>query len=104
MFICSHIAINNGELIQETNANIIPDYANIRCIDIEEFNSICNATFLDDGKYYETIKINNMSKKEEIMQFASKEKAFGDEENRILQDIIQKNSIDAKNNFFDYYD
>ena len=35
---------------------------------------------------------------------AEKEKVFGDEENKILNDIIEKNLVETKNNFFDYYD
>ena len=35
---------------------------------------------------------------------AEKEKVFGDEENKILNDIIEKNVVETKNNFFDYYD
>lgn len=80
-----------------------PEYANVRCINMDEFN-IYNATFLDDGKYYEAIKINNISEKEAIMNLAKKEKFFGDEENEILDSIIEKNSVEVKSNFFDYYD
>ena len=83
--------------------NLTPAYANVRCIDLDEFN-IYNATFLDDGKYYESVRINNISEKEAIMNFARKEKIFGNEENKILQEIINKNLVEAKNNFFDYYD
>lgn len=35
---------------------------------------------------------------------AEKEKVFGDEENKILNDIIEKNLVETKKNFFDYYD
>lgn len=34
---------------------------------------------------------------------ANLEKVFGTEENWILQQIIEKNSVEYKNNFFDYY-
>ncbi len=82
---------------------LFPEYANVRDIDMDEIN-IYNATFLDDGKYYNTININNISEKEAIMKFAKKEKVFGDEENEILNDIIEKNIVETKSNFFDYYD
>ena len=38
------------------------------------------------------------------MKFAEKEKVFGAEENKILNNIIEKNLVETKNNFFDYYD
>lgn len=82
---------------------LYPEYANVRYIDMDEIN-IFNATFLDDGKYYNNININNISEKEAIMKFSEKEKVFGDEENKILNGIIEKNIVETKNNFFDYYD
>ena len=36
--------------------------------------------------------------------YSEKEKVFGDEENKILNGIIEKNIVETKNNFFDYYD
>lgn len=82
---------------------LYPTYANVRTIDMDDIN-ICNATFLDDGKYYDTININNISEKEVVIKFAEKEKVFGDEENKILNNIIEKNLTETKSNFFDYYD
>lgn len=79
-----------------------PGYANVRCLDMDECN-IYNATFLEDGKYYESVRINNISEKEAIMKFAKKEKVFGDKENKVLEEIINKNIVETKNNFFDYY-
>lgn len=82
---------------------LYPAYTNVRTIDIDEIN-IYNATFLEDGKYYNTVNINNISEKEAIMKFAEKEKVFGEEENKILENIIERNLVQTKNNFFDYYD
>ena len=85
------------------NNYLYPEYANVRNIDMDEIN-IYNATFLDDGKYYNNFNIDNISEKEAIMKFAEKEKVFGNEENKILNNIIEKNLVETKNNFFDYYD
>lgn len=93
------------------NCNFLfPKYVNVRTIDMDEIKNynnninIFNATFLDDGKYYNTLNINNISEKEAIMKIAEKEKVFGKEENNILNSIIEKNIVETKNNFFDYYD
>ena len=86
--------------------NLYQEYANVRDFDIDEFGkfNIYNATFMDDGKYYMPININNISEKEAIMKMYENEKFFGEEENRVLDEIIEKISVKAQNNFFDYYD
>ena len=38
------------------------------------------------------------------MEFAKKEKLFDNEQNEILNSIMEKNSVEVKDNFFDYYD
>lgn len=80
-----------------------PEYAYIRCVDMDEYN-MCNATFWDDGRYYQAIKINNISEKEAIMEFSKKEKFFDEKQNEILSAIMDSHSVEIKNNFFDYYD
>lgn len=88
------------------NKYLNSEYANIRIMDIDEFNkvNIYNATFLDDGKYYLPVQINDISEKEVIMKLYENEKFFGDEENKILEKIINNNAVPTQKNFFDYYD
>lgn len=88
------------------NKFLYSEYANVRDIDMEEFYkfNIFNATFTDDGKYYMPININNISEKEAIMEMYKDEKFFGAEENKSLDQIIDKLSVTTQNNFFDYYD
>lgn len=87
--------------------NYFPKYSNVRCIDLEEIskiNRLINATFSEDGKYYITSTINNISDKEVIMQLYNYEKFFGAEENEARDRIIEKTSVKHQDNFFDYYD
>lgn len=99
--------LSNCTATTEKNYNMYkflnPEYANVRYIDMDEINR-CNATFLEDGKYYQAVKINSISEKEAIMEFAKKEKFFDNEQNEILNSIMEKNSVEVKDNFFDYYD
>ena len=103
MFFSNCTATTEKNLEYDIHKYLNPEYANVRYIDMDEINR-CNATFLDDGKYYQAIKINNISEKEAIMEFAKKEKLFDNEQNEILNSIMEKNSIEVKDNFFDYYD
>lgn len=103
-------SFNSNATIQEnfnySNNYINSTYSNVRMMDMDEFNkfNIYNATFLDDGKYYLPIQINNISEKEIIMNLYENEKYFEEEENSILEKIIENNSVPTQNNFFDYYD
>ena len=94
---------------REMHKYLNPEYANVRCINMDEFNNynrinIYNATFLDDGKYYNPVNINNISEKEAIMKMYEREKCFGKEENEALKTIINKIAVKTQNNIFDYYD
>lgn len=87
------------------NKYFYPEYANIRAMDEDFYKfNICNATFLDDGKYYLPIQINDITEKEVIMKLYENEKFFGKEENKILDGIIKGNLVTPQSNFFDYYD
>lgn len=81
------------------------EYSNVRVIDMNEFNrlNLYNATFLDDGKYYVSQKIANISEREVIMDLVKNEKYFGDSEKKARNKIIEEISVKHQNNFFDYY-
>lgn len=103
------ISFNCTATVQENynymNKYSNPEYANVRVMDEEFYRvNIYNATFLEDGKYYLPIQINDITEKEVIMKLYENEKFFGEEENKILEKIIKSNSVTTQNNFFDYYD
>lgn len=82
-----------------------PEYAYVRCINLDDFKlkNIFNATFSEDGKYYISANVCNMSEKELIMQMYKDEKFFGKSEKDSQEVIIKKLAVEPKNNFFDYY-
>lgn len=43
------------------------------------------------------------SARTKLKQDLIKEKHFGEEENKILTKIIEKNAVEPKSNFYDYY-
>ena len=42
--------------------------------------------------------------KVDIDEYEKLEKFFGNEENKIMNNIIEKNVVETKNNFFEYYE
>ena len=106
------ININGAELNMPTKTTdiysscLIPNYSNVRIIDLNKLsfnNFTINATFTDDGKYYISQNVNNISDKEAIMDLAKNEKYFGDNEKEARNKIIEKIAVKHQNNFFDYY-
>lgn len=105
------ININGNELatpikMNDIYSNLVPNYANVRNVDLEEFdfnNFTVNATFKDDGKYYISQNINNISEREAIMDLVKNEKYFGEKEKQARNKIIEKIAVKHQNNFFDYY-
>lgn len=103
----SELVLNIPEEVDNISKFLVSNYANIRYIDSNEFGiykSISNATFLDDGKYYVSKYINNISKRGAIKDLIKNEKYFGESEIKARNEIIEKISIKHQNNFFDYYD
>ena len=105
------ININNAEEATKVKMidmyyNLIPNYANVRNVDFDEYdfnNFTVNATFIDDGKYYISQSINNISEREAIMELIKYEKYFGEKEIQARNIIIEKIAVKHQNNFFDYY-
>ena len=61
------------------------------------------ATYLDNGEYYITLFFEKLTDKQRIMKLYEEDRNFGKEEEEALERIIDKNSIEAKSNVFDYY-
>lgn len=79
---------------------IYPEYA---IVSYNNSRSV-NGTFLNDNDYYQFTRFINIYEKDRIMNYARKEKVFGYAENKIIEQIILKNSVEPRSNFFEYYD
>ena len=67
-------------------------------IDMQELQAInMKIKELDMMGYCEYFKVD-------IDEYEKLEKFFGNEENKIMNNIIEKNVVETKNNFFEYYE
>lgn len=66
----------------------------------------CDATFLDFNDMLDKlmIKYNKKSIKQEVLEMYGECIYFTEEENNNLKNYIHLNSVEEKNNIFDYYD